>query len=111
MYKKDRRQQMFSLVEAYRASNQSRKEYCLAHKVPLSTFGWWQHQYRIAKHKAKAESSNNTPGFLRLVTSHVTGSFELCYPDGTTVRFPPGIENERFVSMVRQLRDGQRCSV
>jgi hypothetical protein len=111
MQRKYRRRQMFALVEAYRKGNQSRREFCTRHNVSLSTFGWWQKRYRIARSAEKVGKTGSEPGFLRIMAAPQTASFELCFTDGTVMRFPAGIEDERLVSIFRQVRDGQRCSV
>jgi len=40
---------MYALVESYEQSNQTRRDFCAAHSLPLSTFGYWQRKYRRQK--------------------------------------------------------------
>ncbi|HDR04182.1 MAG TPA: hypothetical protein ENN84_02910 [Candidatus Marinimicrobia bacterium] len=42
----ERQRTMYALVESYAQSNQTRRDFCAAHSLPLSTFGYWQRKYR-----------------------------------------------------------------
>ena len=108
-----RRRRMFSLVELYKSGNESRLDFCKRHRLPLPTFGWWQHQYRLSRKDLVEETKLVAPSFIRLLPSSpaLTGGFELSLPDGCTVRFRAGISGDVFLELVSRLRASASCSV
>ena len=56
-----RRAAMFKLIEKYTFGIQTRREFCTYHKILLSTFGWWMHEYRKSNTSGAKE-----PEFIRL---------------------------------------------
>jgi hypothetical protein len=107
-----RRRRMFSLVELYKTVNESRSDFCKRHRLPLATFGWWQHQYRLSRKKREEGTTPAAPSFVRLLPSTpvLAGVFELSLPDGCTVRFPAGVSCDEFLRLVARLRGSASCS-
>ena len=66
---------MFSLVDAYRASGQTRPVFCREHGLSVSTLAYWV----TRKNKADRPAG----GFTELISSSPTGPLlELTYPNG-----------------------------
>jgi hypothetical protein len=105
-----RRRQMFSLVEAHRRGGLSRKEFCSKHGVPISTFSWWQHEYRKNGRDVKSvSSSDESATFVPISGPHAGAAIEYQFSDGSVVRIPCSVGQSLLVSIVQGLR-GQRCS-
>lgn len=102
-----RRQQMFSLVEAHRSSGLARKEFCSKHRVSVSTFSWWQHEYRKS-HSAQKPMSQ-APTFTPIAGPHASAEVEYQFADGSIVRIPCSVGQTTLVSILQGLR-AQRCS-
>ncbi|MGF1671026.1 MAG: IS66 family insertion sequence element accessory protein TnpB [Balneolaceae bacterium] len=84
MTKKEKR--MFSLVEAWRESGKSRKEFCSQRQMKVSTFAYW-----ITR---KNKTDHTGQGFLPVdvsVDGERKGSVEIHYPNGFACRRPPGM--------------------
>src|SRR4051812_38267075 len=82
-------------VEAWRASGQSRADYCTAHELSRKTFGWWA--WRLDRQATAAPGAH----FLPVEITGVGGPDEIAVtpptddtrieiglPDGV-IRFPP----------------------
>jgi hypothetical protein len=100
-----RRQQMFSLVEAHRRSGLSRKEFCSKHGIALSTFSWWQHEYRKNGRSVKSASpSDEAATFVPISGPHAGAAVEYQFADGSLVRIPCSIGQSLLLSIVQSLR-------
>jgi hypothetical protein len=69
-------------VEAWRASGQSRGEYCAAHGLSRKTFGWWAWRLDRQGRPAPADTAAH---FLPV---------EIALPDGVRVRVGRGVDGE-----------------
>lgn len=101
-----RRQEMYALVEAYGGSSQSRKDFCAQHRISVSTFSWWQHEYR--KSHAGAVSRHNSAAFLPIAGPRANASVEYQFGDGSVVRIPCSVGQAMLVSILQGLRT-HRC--
>jgi hypothetical protein len=45
----ERQRTMYALVEAYEQSNQTHRDFCAAHNLALSTFGYWIYDKQLEK--------------------------------------------------------------
>jgi hypothetical protein len=105
-----RRRRMISLIELYNAGTESRADFCKHHRLPLSTFSWWQRQYRLSR-KGDSQRATLPPlPFIRVLPPASSGVFELSLPDGCSIRFPSGIPSDEFIGLVSRLRAGLSCS-
>lgn len=107
-----RRRRMFSIIELYESGTESQVDFCKHHRLPLSTFSWWQQQYRLSRKGGVQPAQAAAPSFIRLLpsTPALSGVFELSLPDGCTVRFPAGISGVELIGLVSKLRTGVSCS-
>ena len=89
-------------VEAWRASGQSRGEYCAAHGLSRKTFGWWA--WRLDRQGAAAPA-DTAAHFLPVEIAEVPdrdaaeaapvgdeARIEIALPDGVTVRVGRGVD-------------------
>ena len=75
-----REEKMFSLVELYQQGDQTRRFFCEAHDISLSTFGYWQRKYR--------ERHEEREGFMGLSVSGdevKVRQLRLEFPGGVTL--------------------------
>jgi hypothetical protein len=105
-----RRRRMFSLIELYESGTESRADFCTHHRLSLSTFSWWQRQYRLSRKGDSKPATLPPPSFIRVLPPVSSGVFELWLPDGCSVRFPSGIPGDEFVGLVSRLRADASCS-
>jgi len=85
---------MFSLVEVWRESGKTRKEFCNTHNMKVSTFAYW------ITRKNKTERDGNRQGhdysppvFLPIDVSGSdprTTSVDIFYPNGVRLSVPMG---------------------
>lgn len=68
---------MLALVEQWRDSGQSRKEFCQLHGIKVSTLSYWI---------KKIENPVNGIGFKQILPSQVSsGRIDIIYPNGVKV--------------------------
>ena len=74
-------EQMYGLVESYKASGLSRAVFCAEHGVSMSKFGYWYRKYH--------QSSSSSSSFLALNLDGVPrAGYELVYPNGVRLLLP-----------------------
>ena len=89
-------------VEAWRASGQSRAEYCAAHGLSRKTFGWWA--WRLDR-QGRPAPTDTAAHFLPVESAEVCdrdeaeaapveARIEIALPDGVTVRVGRGVDGE-----------------
>jgi hypothetical protein len=89
-------------VEAWRASGQSRGEYCAAHGLSRKTFGWWAWRLDRQGRPAPADTAAH---FLPVEIADVgdpdagggapmEARIEIALPDGVRVRVGRGVDGE-----------------
>ena len=91
-------------VEAWRASGQSRAEYCAAHGLSRKTFGWWAWRLDRQGRRAPADpAAHFVPVEIAEVPDRDAGGavpvgeearIEIALPDGVTVRVGRGVDGE-----------------
>jgi hypothetical protein len=88
-------------VEAWRASGQSRADYCTAHGLSRKTFGWWA--WRLDRQAPAAPGAHFLPveitgvgGPDEVAVTPTTDDtrIEIALPDGVTVRVGRGVDGE-----------------
>src|SRR3954447_8706960 len=91
-------------VEAWRASGQSRADYCAAHGLSRKTFGWWA--WRLDR-QGRPASADPAGHFLPVEIAGVgdpdedgaapvreEARIEIALPDGVRVRVGRGVDGE-----------------
>ena len=81
-------------VEAWRASGQSRAEYCAAHGLSRKTFGWWAWRLNRQERPAPADPAAHflpveiaeVPDRDEAGAAPVEARIEIALPDGVRVR-------------------------
>lgn len=78
---------MFALVDKWKSSETTQKQFCVEHDLKVGTFAYW-----VAKHK-QASSSDPAGGFVDV---DVFGSADsalvrIIYPNGVVVRCPANL--------------------
>lgn len=81
-----RRTEMFSHIEAWRASGKSQKLYCVERNIPYSVFQYWRRKFR--KERERSDSDD----FAELVVGNGLSGIEIVYPSGVVLRLPPGTD-------------------
>ena len=97
----EKRTRMFTLIETYRSSTQTQKEFCLDHTINYSTFQFWLKQYRLNNNAEIHEERLSSNGFMPIKIAPVSGhfGFQIEYPSGIRILMdtvPDG-------SLIRQL--------
>jgi hypothetical protein len=90
-------QEWLSLIQNWRDSNLSQREFCKQHDVALSAFQYWLGKVR--KETTAAEGDGNATGFVPVSVKGISnlptvGSvlLELVLPDGRRVNFYEGVD-------------------
>ena len=87
-------------VEAWRASGQSRADYCTAHGLSRKTFGWWAWRLDRQGRPAPADpAAHFLPVEIAEVPDEggaaaVEARIEIALPDGVRVRVGRGVDGE-----------------
>lgn len=86
------RQQMFSLIEAWRSSGQPQQAFCTEQGITYHRFGYWHKRYR--EHKQSASAAVGSPAFIPLSIAGpaINAAAEIIYPDGRRLLFHQGVE-------------------
>ncbi|MDJ1471004.1 IS66 family insertion sequence element accessory protein TnpA, partial [Xanthocytophaga flava] len=99
-----KREKMLSLVEAWRSSGQTQKQFCAKHGLKLGTFTYWVTQSRLQpitgfvaipnpaiedKVKGSTQKGSTQKGSTQKGS---TQELEVIYPNGVRVRIQPSIE-------------------
>ena len=88
-------------VEAWRASGQSRADYCTAHGLSRKTFGWWA--WRLDRQAPAAPGAHflpveitgvGGPDEVAVIPPTDDTRIEIALPDGVTVRVGRGVDGE-----------------
>ena len=82
-------QQMFSLIDAWRASGLTQKVFCTEKGITGHRFNYWHTRYKD-QHKASVQTG---PAFIPLsVIAQAPAAAELVYPDGRRLLFHQGVD-------------------
>lgn len=98
-------------VEAWRASGQSRREYCATHGLSRKTFGWWA--WRLDRQGGPAPA-DTAAHFLPVEIADVCdrdeaeaapveARIEIALPDGVTVRVGRGVDGAALCRVLAAL--------
>jgi len=76
---------MLVLVDQWKSSQSTQKQFCADHDLKASTFAYW-----IAKHKRAGSNSEPAGGFVGVDVSGPSGSdpVRITYPNGVVVSCP-----------------------
>lgn len=87
-------EKMFALVEAWRESGKTRKQFCNDHNIKVSTFAYWiTRKHKIERSGNGQGHEYSPPGFLSVDVSgsgHRTTSVDIHYPNGVRLSVPMG---------------------
>lgn len=77
----EKTERMLSLVEQWRGSGMTQKEFCMEAGIKLGTFSYWV-----------SRSRENEKGFMPLMPekNNLTKEVELTYPNGVKIKIPSG---------------------
>lgn len=95
---KQRRQEMFSLIEAWQNSGLSQRAYCAQHSLRYSLFHYWYKQYR-ERQTPSVEKASFVP--LNIHPFAVTASVELLLTDGRRLIFHQGVSADYLKALIR----------
>lgn len=74
-YMEEKRARMFSLVEDWRQSGLTQKDFCASHGIKVATLGYW-----VARSREKGEADS---GFIMVDRGSVRSKeIEIIYPNG-----------------------------
>jgi len=76
---------MFALVDKWKSSETTQKQFCAEHDLKVGTFAYW-----VAKHKRASSNSEPASGFIGVDVSGPSGSdpVRITYPNGVMVSCP-----------------------
>jgi hypothetical protein len=106
-----KRTKMFGLIQTYKTSGQTQKQFCLDNKINYYTFQSWLRQYRQHHVKSHTRSELLTEsGFIQLrpaacdeSTTPGENGFTIEYPNG--VRFQLGVDPDiKFIHELLKLQ-------
>jgi len=89
---------MFAMVELWKASRISKKEFCEQHRLAKSVFYYWLKKYRQL---AESEENGFIPVKLNGFGENTLKGMEIQYPNGVRVILPGGAD----ITMIRSLID------
>ncbi len=82
---------MFQLIEEWKASGKSKKQFCQEHQISHNRFFYWQKRYREQNNPAHRKR------FIQVKTAKkpetpviITGKIEIHYPNGVNLHLPAG---------------------
>lgn len=78
------RQTKFQIIEQWKKSGLSQKEFYHQQNIPAHVFYYWHKYYRDQQKKASAKSPGS---FVELVSSASAGGIEVQLPNGTRIFF------------------------
>ena len=87
--RKDRQEEMFRIIKAFKESGQSRKAYCSTLSIPISMFYYWQRKYFQHQQEGSGKSffvPVSTCG-SRLSKGNAA-EITLQYPNGVSLAIP-----------------------
>lgn len=84
-------QLMFSLIEVWRSSGMSQRDFCQEKDIAYSKFHYW-----LKRYKTNSSARDSRPGFVPVrvngQTVGRTGALELVYPDGRRLIFHQDVD-------------------
>jgi len=91
MSSKEKQQQMFELIEAWKISGETIKDFVARQDIGLSKFQYWHKKYR--------EQNATEGGFIRM---HPIGGMELRlrYPNGVELLIPSGTPPSHIAELI-----------
>ena len=89
--------QMYPLIERWRSSGESKKDFCVQHHINLHTFTYWINKYDKSR-AAPSDFTTAPSNFVSLQVNEKTKgnlntSVEITYPNGIQLRLnsPPSL--------------------
>lgn len=86
----EKRTRMFALIETYRSSGQTQKEFCLDNNINYSSFQFWLKQYRLNNRAETHENRLSSKGFMPIKISPDSAQnhfgFQIEYPNGIRIQ-------------------------
>jgi len=96
---------MFNLIESYKSSGQTQKDFCLDNDINYSTFQFWLKQYRLNNNAETHEKRLSSNGFMPIKVSPCSGQihfgFQIEYPNGIRIL----MDTVPDVNLIRELLD------
>lgn len=101
---------MYSLVEQWQSSNQSKKIFCKAHQLNPTTFHYWVQKYNLLKAEESTSIQDNSfvtlsvskpPSKKGRIQESSDGGIELDYPNGVHVRLNGPISISYLSSLIK----------
>jgi hypothetical protein len=88
------RQKMLSVIEDWKGSGLSQKQYCVQHNIRYHIFHYWYRCYRQLPSKSE--------GFVALSAPQLssTGSIEMHLPDGKRIFFHEPVSSEYLKTLI-----------
>ena len=96
----DLQEKWFTLIRECEENNQSQRDFCKAHNLKISTFGYWRKKYIRAQNQTVDDRSKSTSGTFLTLTSSIS-SFEVIYPNGVRIQIPSGTPANQLSALIR----------
>lgn len=79
---------MFALVEQWKSSESTQKQFCAEYDLKASTFAYW-----VAKHKRASSKREPVAGFVGVDVSGPAGlaAVRITYPNGVVISCPTNL--------------------
>lgn len=92
MRSEELRKKMFTLVQEWELSEQTRETFCAAQGINLAKFGYWRSLY--------LKSQESSEGEFRAICPIVEKAVDIRYPNGVTLSVPRGTPVEEIKSLI-----------
>jgi hypothetical protein len=94
----ERSQQMRRMLEEYKASGLSRREFCQQRSIPLTTFDYWRRE-----HAGKPRKQARAPRMVKVevARSESAGQFILSLANGRHIESAWGFAEAELVRLIR----------
>ncbi|MBD3377350.1 hypothetical protein GF406_20140 [candidate division KSB1 bacterium] len=88
-----RAKEMFAIIEKYKSSEQTQKEFCKNESITYSTFHWWMNQYRKRNntHSTTKNNDKHPNHFLPISFKPSNSSHGISDKPVLTIEYPNGI--------------------
>ena len=94
MSKQKSKEEMYSIVESWKESGLSKKQFCNREGIATGTFYYWLDQY-LGKGLGKQQELRNFQEVLPVIEQQL----DICYPNGVMIKVP----KDSSLSVLQQL--------
>ncbi|NRA82024.1 MAG: hypothetical protein HRU18_27845 [Pseudoalteromonas sp.] len=96
-----RKQEMYTLIEEWHSSGQTRTHFCKKRGISRTTFCHWLRKYDLDHGHVDSDQSSSTPSFVSIeVPPSVVSQLTITYPNGVQLNCPSGIDPVQLKGLI-----------